>query len=215
MWSLLSVNTIMVNIGAYPLSYIEFIGTILYFLSVYLISRKNILTWPVGIASVILYGILFYQIQLYSDMIEQVYYLAISIVGWLTWKKAKEKKSDIPTNWSKSSSIILCASITLILTALLAFCTSNFHIWLPSLFPEPASFPILDALTTVMSFTAMYLVTIRRNEGWIYWIIIDVIAIALYWVKDVKFISIQYVFLLGMAIYGLMNWWKKTHPAKT
>ncbi len=212
MWKLLSVNTILVNIGNYPLSYIECIGTILYFASVFLISRKNIITWPVGIISVILYGILFYQIQLYSDMMEQLYYLVISIIGWITWQKQKNKHNEVMTEWSKIHGIIAAALVTAIATLLLSFCVSRFHIWMPSIFPEPASYPFLDALTTVMSFVAMYLTTIRKNESWIYWIIVDVIGIGLYWIKDVRFIAIQYVFLLGMAVYGLAFWIRKKQP---
>jgi nicotinamide mononucleotide transporter len=202
----LSVNSILITIGDYPLSYIEFVGTLLYFASVYLISRKNIITWPVGIASVILYGILFYQIQLYSDMMEQIYYLIISIVGWITWQKQKTKTNEINTTWSSTIGIIIPVLITIVATTILSFCVSNFHVWLPSIFPEPASYPVIDALTTIMSFVAMYLTTTRKNEGWIYWIIVDLIGIWLYWIKDVKFISLQYVFLLGMAIYGFIFW---------
>ena len=212
MWKLLSVNTILVNIGNYPLSYIECIGTILYFASVFLISIKNIITWPVGIISVILYGILFYQIQLYSDMMEQLYYLVISIIGWITWQKQKNKRNEVMTEWSKIHGIIAALLVTAISTLLLSFCVSRFHIWMPSIFPEPASYPFLDALTTVMSFVAMYLTTIRKNESWIYWIIVDVIGIGLYWIKDVRFIAIQYVFLLGMAVYGLAFWIRKKQP---
>jgi len=209
--NILSINTIMLTIYDYPLSYIEFLGTILYFISVFLISKKNIITWPVGIVSVILYFILFYQIQLYADMIEQVYYFIISIFGWITWQKKKEEqpKQIIQSSWSTVKGIILALSITIASTCVLSFCISNFNKWFPEIFPETASFPFLDALTTVMSFVAMYLVTIRKNEGWIYWIIVDIIAIWLYWVKDVKFISIQYVILLGMAIYGFLNWIKR------
>ena len=212
MWKLFDVNTIMVNIGNYPLSYIECIGTILYFASVFLISIKNIITWPVGIISVILYGILFYQIQLYSDMMEQLYYLVISIIGWITWQKQKNKNNEVLTEWSKMHGIIAAALVTAVATLLLSFCVSRFHLWMPSIFPEPASYPFLDALTTVMSFVAMYLTTIRKNESWIYWIIVDVIGIGLYWIKDVRFISLQYVFLLGMAVYGLMFWIRKKQP---
>jgi nicotinamide mononucleotide transporter len=204
-----SVNAIMVNIGNYPLSYIEFVGTILYFFSVFLISRKNMLTWPIGIVSVILYGILFYQIQLYSDMMEQVYYLVISVIGWLMWQKKKNETNDIPTAWGSFKVIAISIAVTALSTLALTYCVSHFHIWLPAIFPEPAAFPFLDALTTVMSFVAMYLTTMRKNEGWIYWILVNVIGIWLYWIKDVKFISIQYVFLLGMAIYGLANWIRK------
>jgi len=212
MLSLLNVNTVMIDIAGYPLSYIEFVGTVFYFLSVFLISKKNILTWPIGIISVVLYGILFYQIQLYSDMMEQVYYLVISIVGWLMWKKKQDEESYIPTSWSSFKVIIIFTIITAVFTTVLTYCVSNFHVWLPKIFPEPASFPFLDALTTIMSFVAMYLTTIRKNEGWIYWIVVDVIGIGLYWVKDVKFIAIQYVILLCMAVYGLINWMRKNHP---
>lgn len=205
----LNVNTILITIGDYPLSYIEFIGTILYFASVFLISRKNIITWPVGIASVILYGILFYQIQLYSDMMEQVYYFIISIIGWITWHKYKAEKSEIASEWSKWSGLLAGGILIAAATTVLFYGVSNFHVWMPKIFKEPASYPFLDALTTVMSFAAMYLTTIRKNEGWIYWIIVDVIGIGLYWVKDVRFIAFQYVFLLGMAIYGLSFWIKK------
>jgi len=204
-----SINTIFLNIGNYPLSYIELIGTIFYFISVLLISRKNILTWPIGIISVILYAIIFYQIQLYSDMLEQGYYLIISIIGWITWNSKKKDNKSIETSWSNKKGVLLGISITLIGTILLSIFTMNFHNWFSDIFPEPASYPILDALTTVMSFVAMYLITIRKNEGWIYWIIIDIIAIWLYWVKDVRFISMQYIFLLGMAIYGLIYWTRK------
>ena len=210
--NIFSIDTIFLYIGNYPLSYIELVGTILYFASVFLISRKNILTWPVGIVSVILYGILFYQIQLYSDMLEQSYYLIISIIGWITWNSRKKENKVIETSWSGKKGIFLAVLLTTTGTFLLSIFTINFHNWLPVIFPEPASYPILDALTTVMSFIAMYLITIRKNEGWLYWIIVDIIAIWLYWVKDVRFISIQYIFLLGMAFYGLIYWIKKGIP---
>jgi nicotinamide mononucleotide transporter len=201
-----SVEAIFLSIGNYPLSYIEFFGTILYFASVFLISRKNIFTWPIGILSVILYGILFYQIRLYSDMLEQAYYLVISIVGWITWKNNMVKNQPVETAWSSKAGILASILTTIAGTALLSFFTFNFHIWFPEIFYEPASYPIIDALTTVMSFVAMYLTTVRKNEGWLYWIIVDILAIWLYWIKDVRFISIQYIFLLGMALYGFTYW---------
>ena len=72
MLELFSVNNIAFTILSYPMSYIEFIGTILYLWSVWLIARKQMLTWPVGIVSVLLYMALFYQIRLYSDTVEQI-----------------------------------------------------------------------------------------------------------------------------------------------
>jgi nicotinamide mononucleotide transporter len=202
----LSVDTVLLMIGSYPLSWIELVGTVLYFLSVWLIARRNMLTWPVGIASVILYGILFYQIQLYSDTIEQVYYLGVSIYGWIAWRRSRADAPTIRSGFSPVGPALLWATATLVLAFGAGQVVARFHLWLPVLFPVAASFPFLDALTTVMSFVAMFLMTRRRTESWIYWIVVDVIGIGLYWVKEVRFISIQYVVLLGMAVYGLVHW---------
>jgi nicotinamide mononucleotide transporter len=76
----------------------------------------------------------------------------------------------------------------------------------PAFFPEPASYPYLDAFTTVMSFVAMWLMARKHIESWIYWIFVDVIGIGLYYAKEVKFISLLYVVLLVMASKGLINW---------
>jgi nicotinamide mononucleotide transporter len=76
------------------------------------------------------------------------------------------------------------------------------------MFPEAASFPYVDALTTVMSLVAMWLMARKHIESWFYWIVVDLIGIWLYFVKDVKFISLLYVILLVMAIRDLINWRK-------
>jgi nicotinamide mononucleotide transporter len=215
MLAILSIENVMVTIGDYPLSYIEFVGTVLYFSSVWLIARKNMLTWPVGIVSVLLYALLFYQIQLHSDAIEQVYYLGVSGYGWFVWKRSRDERpregasrsgSGIHSSWSGPAQLAIWAGLTMVLALAMTAVVARLHLWLPRLFPIAADYPFLDALTTVMSFVAMFLMARRRTESWIYWIIVDVIGIGLYWVKDVRFISLQYVALLAMAIYGFFRW---------
>ena len=83
---------------------------------------------------------------------------------------------------------------------------SHIHIWFPKIFPEAASYPYLDALTTIMSLVAMWLMVRKHIESWVYWIVVDVIGIWLYFTKDVKFISLLYILLLFLAIRGLMGW---------
>lgn len=214
MLSVLSVDTVMISIGEYPMSYIEFAETALYLASVWLIARKHMLTWPVGIASVILYGLLFYQMQLYSDAIEQLYYLGVSCYGWILWHRSREashRRATVRSVWSAPGNMAVWAGSTLLLAGGMSFVVARFHLWLPELFPVAADFPFLDALTTVMSFVAMFLMANRHTESWIYWIIADVIGIGLYWVKDVRFISLQYVVLQGMAIYGFPHWVGEEH----
>ncbi len=202
-----SVNKIFFTVLNYPMSYIEFIGTIFYLWSVWLIARRNILTWPVGIVSVLLYMALFYQIQLYSDTVEQVYYLIASAYGWWRWLTPSQQTGQpIPVRWSSGRVAAVWMAATAVISALTGLLMSRIHLLAPTWFPQPASLPYLDALTTIMSFSAMWLMAQKRIESWVYWIIVDVIGIGLYYVKDVRFVALLYVMLLGMAINGLMSW---------
>jgi nicotinamide mononucleotide transporter len=229
MVNLLSVEWTLVSVGDYPLSAIELVGTVLYFASVWLIARKRMLTWPIGIVSVILFALLFYQIRLYAVAIEQVYYLGASVYGWIAWHRARTPRqpavaaapgsggavaAEVPSGFSRRAAIIAWAVVTAAATAAFAFAVARFHIWMPTAFPEPAAFPVIDALTTVMSFVAMYLMARRRTECWVYWIAVNIVSVWLYWVSGVRFISIQYVVLLGMAAYGMTNW-LRTEGAST
>jgi nicotinamide mononucleotide transporter len=156
---------------------------------------------------VLLYAALFYQIRLYSDTLEQVYYLGASIYGWRWWRISREDTdTSAGFRYSSQQNLILTLVITLVLSIIIGAMMSRVHLWLPVLFPEAASFPYLDALTTIMSFTAMWLMARKRIESWHYWIVVDVIGIWLYYVKEVRFISLLYVLLLIMAINGLRMW---------
>lgn len=204
-----SIDNIAFTIIGYPMSYIEFIGTVLYLWSVWLISKRQVLTWPVGIIGVLLYMGLFYQIKLYSDAIEQVYYLGASVYGWWKWNKSLKDNGKITdVHYSNPMGMILWIVLTSVVSASAGFLMSRIHILLPVFFPAAASFPYLDALTTIMSFAAMWLMVQKKTESWIYWIVVDVIGIWLYFVKDVKFISLLYVILLILAINGLRMWSK-------
>lgn len=209
MSNLFSVDTVFFTVLGYPMSYIEFVGTVLYLWSVWLIAKRNILTWPVGIVSVILYMALFYQIRLYSDALEQVYYLGASVYGWWYWSRSRQEKNIISgVSYSSGRAVIVWLLITAALSVVLGWTMSHIHEWAPGVFPEAASYPFLDAVTTIMSLTAMWLMARKHIESWIYWIVVDVIGIGLYFAKDVKFISLLYIILLGLAIKGLIDWRK-------
>ena len=48
--------------------------------------------------------------------------------------------------------------------------------------------------------------SVRRVENWLYWICADVIAIGVYWAKDLNVTSGLYAVFLAMAIAGLVSW---------
>lgn len=86
---------------------------------------------------------------------------------------------------------------------------SRINIYLPQYFPEPASFPYLDAFTTIMSFAATILMAKKKIECWYLWILVDIIGIGLYFAKEVVFVSALYLIFLILAAKGYFNWKKE------
>lgn len=95
----------------------------------------------------------------------------------------------------------------------IGYAMARSHVIAPAVFPEPASYPYLDAGTTVASFVAMALLALRRVESWLWWIALDVVGIGLYWAKDVRFVALLYVLLLGLAVRGLLEWRAAREPS--
>jgi len=214
MMELFSVSNVLFTLWGYEMSYIEFFGTIFSLWCVWLVAKNNILTWPVGMVGIVLFGFLFWQIQLYSDFIEQIYFFFMSIYGWWMWSSLKKtKRKDTQTKLkitlnSKQSNRIYVVVIVLG-TIAMGYFVGHIDLYFPQIFPEPASFPYLDAFTTVMSFAATILMAKKRIECWYLWILVDVIGVGLYFEKDVVFVSFLYLIFLFIATKGYFNWRKE------
>lgn len=207
MQSFLSINHIFFTFLGYQMSYIEFFGTLFNIWSVWLVAKNKILNWPIGLVGTVLFTALFWQIHLYSDFLEQIYYFITGIWGWWAWSQVnkKENTGDSITTLKTTMRLFWIVIIT-IGTLILGYTTSHVNIWLPTYFPTAASFAYLDAFTTVVSFVATILLIRKKIDAWYLWILIDIIGIWLYWVKGVHFVSLLYIVFLVLATKGLFTW---------
>lgn len=209
--SFFSINTVFFTVMGYPMSYIEFFGTIFTIWCVWLTAKAKILSWPVGLVGVVLYIFLFYQIQLYSDLFEQLYFFVTGIWGWWVWTHPKTKteateKNELKINRNSFWVNMKYAGIVIAGTTLFMYVTTHLTVWLPAYFTVAASYPFLDAFTTSMSFVAQWLLARKKIESWVLWIIVDAIGVWLYWAKGVKFISLEYGLFFIIASVGLYKW---------
>jgi nicotinamide mononucleotide transporter len=202
-----SVNKVFFTFLDYPMSYIEFFGTLLNIACVFLLVKKNIINWFIGILACVAFASLFYQLRLYADLFEQIYFFITGIIGWIMWQRAK---CDTPTNTvvkRSSNKYLTWLGISFVAGTVIGYyIITNLNDWLPKYFPDEASYPVIDVSTTVASFQAQIMLTQRRLENWMLWIAVDVVGIWLYWQKEVPFISALYVLFLILAIRGLKEW---------
>jgi len=209
---LLAVDTVLFTVAGYAMSPIEFFGTILNVWCVWLTAKNKVLSWPVGLIAGMLFFLLFWQIRLYSDMVEQVYFFVTGIWGWWLWTHPASAQADrnkeLKISHATTRELAWSAVAVLVGTIALGMLMARIHLLLPVVFAAPADFPFTDAGTTMASFVATVLMMRKRVECWWLWIAVDIVGIWLYYAKGVRFISLEYVLFLGLATYGLLSWKK-------
>ena len=198
------LDEVLFIVWDYPMSFIELFGTLTGLITVWLAARNNIYTWPFSLINVTSFFIIFWQVQLYADMLLQLYFFAMSIYGWIFWYRQKDKIEKLRILNSKT--ILISVILIVISVYLLGVLISNIHLYYPSVFEKPAAYPYWDAFTSVLSIVASVWMARRIIESWILWILVDIVAIALYFLKGIKLVSIEYIIFLLMSTYGLIIW---------
>jgi nicotinamide mononucleotide transporter len=177
----------------YHLSYLEFFASITSFASIVLAAKGSILNWPLGIIGQILFFILFLLSGLYGQMILQVIFTTFCIYGWINWRKPEMKIKSL----TKKQNLILYPLLTFL-------CLIGYYFL--SSFQQ--QFALLDAIITISSIFAVFLITKKYINAWYLWIMLDILSIVLFGLKGIKLISIEYIFITGVAIFGYINWIK-------
>ena len=77
-----------------------------------------------------------------------------------------------------------------------------------------AAAPYPDGAIAAMSVAAQLLMVLRRIESWLYWIAVDVLAIWLFWTRDLAPTAGLYAVFLILASVGLFQWIKSQPSAE-
>lgn len=208
--SFFDIDSIFFTLLGYPMSYLEFFGTLAGAIAVWISARGNVWSWPIGIINVVLLFFLFYQVQLYPDMFLQIYFFITNLLGWWRWLHPRKGEEDrkLELKVSYLNKFWRMASIAIIVTGtlIMGFAAGNLHNLFPAIFSKPSAFPFADSFVTVISIVAQYWMLHKKVECWIFWIIADVVATYLYFAKDVKFLSLEYLVFCFIAAIGLWHW---------
>ena len=176
---------------------LEGIAVVTGMLSVWFAKNENILVYPTGIISVLIFVYILANNKLYGDMGINAYYFIMSVYGWYNWTR-KDNESHV-IHISKSSfkenvySFLLFLLFFIILIIVLKGYTDS-------------DVPFIDSFTTALFFVAMILMARKKIENWIAWIIGDIISVPLYFYKGLVLTSIQFLVFLGLAIAGYVSW---------
>jgi nicotinamide mononucleotide transporter len=190
-----------VSLPAELLTAIEITATVAGVVYVVLAARRERLCWIAGAVGSALFGILAWWRGLPMQGALQVYYVGMSVYGWITWTR-QSRDGDLPvTTWPWRGHLLAGAALVAI-SWLTARGLATF---------TAAAWPFLDSLTTWFSLFATWLVARAKLENWIYWIIIDGVLVFLCYVQDMPLMALLYAFYVVVAAAGLVAWRRRMH----
>lgn len=179
----------------------ELLGAVLGILYIRFSIKQNILTWPTGLLTSLLYVFVFYKSGLYAAMSLQVYYVVISFYGWYFWLKGEKKhdKSFVSVRVTPGKIWTKITVATIIIYVAILFVLIRY---------SDSEVPFLDSLTTTFSIIATWMLAKKYIENWLIWIFVDAVSTGLYMYKNLWPTVILFFVYTIMAITGYFEWKK-------
>jgi nicotinamide mononucleotide transporter len=181
-------------------SWVEALAVVTGLMSVWYAKKENILVYPTGIVSVLIYVYLCFTVKLYAEMGINAFYFFMSIYGWVKWSRKAGDKPARPITWATGMEWVYSIVGFGISFVVLYYVLKNY---------TDSNVPFWDALTTAIFIIGMWLMALKKIENWILWILGDLISVPLYASKGLALTSIQYTIFLALAVAGYLEWRKK------
>ena len=176
-------------------------------LSVWFARKENIWVFPTGIINVLMFIYIFFGARLYANAGINVLYLITNIYGWYNWSRKTNQESTVKiTRTSKKENIfislfaIVFYAVVLILLRWYNRADTSY---------VNSYVPWMDAFNTSLFLCATILMTVKKLENWVFWILGNVISIPITISQGLYFTGFQYTVFLVLAISGYLVWKKK------
>lgn len=183
-------------VGSRP---IEWIAVTCGILNVTLIIRRSLWNYPFGFAVVTLYFFIFWEYRLFSDALLQVYFFIVQIYGVRNWLDGRASDGRVVVAPLPVSAFATYLTATAVVWLIVATLMANY---------TQAAAPYWDAAVAALSITAQFLLSRRHVQSWYLWIVVDILAIGLFYSRGLQPTAALYVVFLGLAITGLIQWRK-------
>lgn len=181
------------------MSWTEILGFVTGAVSVWLYARQHVWAWPIGIANSAFWLVLFWESRLFLDAGLQVVYIVIAIWGWYWWLHGGPDRSRLPVSRLRLRTGLVLLGLGALATAVLTW----------AMVTQDDANPFWDALTTVVSLVAQYLLSRKVLENWWCWIAVDVAYVGMYAAQHLFLTATLQPVLIVLCVAGLLSWRKE------
>lgn len=192
---------------------LELVSFTLAFITVALNIRQLHWAWLFSILSSALYGVVFFNANLYGDMGLQGVFIIVSVWGWVQWLKGLSVPVDVDNNNDNNTDANLrISSLTWPqrYTSLLVWVVGFFVLaWFLKSYTD-TDVPHMDGFLTAGSLLGQLLLSRKKWENWLVWIAVDILYVGLYVYKGLMLTAILYAVFVVLAVIGLRIWNKQS-----
>lgn len=200
------MNEVLKNIwdGLAGASALDQANLLLGIAGVWLMIRRSLWAFPVGLLAVAVQGVLFFRTKFYADATQQVFFFGALAWGWWHW--VQDAIRDV--NTASSAAELPVGALTWRARAVTFVAgAAAVAIWALALRKwTDAVMPWRDAFIAVFGIVAQVLQAKKVIENWPVWIGVNLVAVAAYWKADLAYTAFLYVVYLGLAVVGWRSW---------
>lgn len=182
----------------------EIFGALTSLVYLYLEIRQKPQMWILGFLCSFIYVIVFYRSKIYADMSLNVYYMFVSVYGFILWNKNKKNTDEKEPEISYVNLRISLGLILLLLTVSIYFLIAyilDHH--------TDSPVPYLDSLVTACSITATWMLAKKIIQHWYVWIFVNFLSVYLFYNRALYPTMILFVCYGVMSIIGYLKWKRK------
>lgn len=173
---------------------LEIAANVLMTASIILAGRNNIHSWWIGIVGCVLFAVLFFQVNLYADVMLQLFFIVTCVIGWLQWRRGAGGK-PLPitrTGWRSLAWVVPAGIASVVIYGMLLHRFTN------------AYAPFIDSAVLVFSIIAQFLLMSRRIETWAFWLLVNAVAVPLYYSRGLHLTAVLYA---AYWVNALISWY--------
>jgi nicotinamide mononucleotide transporter len=194
------------------MSFVELWANVMTVVCIFLAGRNNVHTWWTGIVASVLFGIVFYQANLYADVTLQVFFIVTGFIGWYHWiTKANlydlspsgdgsemiSKTETTPVSYANSDQMIAY----IFMAALIA----GAYGWILHTYTN-AFAPWIDSTVLTFSIVAQLLLMSRKVQNWPVWVLVNTLSVPLYFSRELYLTSALYAVFFVNALVSWRTW---------
>ena len=187
------MSTILFTAWGYGVSVLEFTAALTSFIGVSLGVTGKRITWPWLVLSSSLYGVFFYQADLFASAALQIVFIGAAIWGWFWWGP----KGAVPSALSTKQRTFSAAGLAV-----------AFVLLTPVLQSLGAAATWSDAIIFLGSVFAQVIMVHQKYEAWPLWFAINVLATVQYAVLGYWFTAVVYAAFTVIAVLGWKRWYE-------